>query len=105
MLAASVETVLSGSTEDVFTQLRIQGGSPGGARPKVTVALSGNSPVCLSGFQKIPDGYQHWLVKFRSKEDPEDVGRAEKTYADMAKISGVDWSASKPQVVIGKINN
>ena len=99
VLAASVETVLSGSTEDVFTQLRIQGGSPGGARPKVTVALSQNSPVCLSGFHQIPDGYQHWLVKFRSREDPEDMGRAEKTYADMAKIAGVDMPETDLQRV------
>lgn len=88
-LAASVEAVLSGSTEDVFNQLRIQGGSPGGARPKVTVALSDTSAVCLSGFHHIPEGYQHWMVKFRSKEDPQDMGRLEKTYADMARIAGL----------------
>ena len=99
VLASSVETVLSGSTEDVFTQLRIQGGSPGGARPKVTVALSENSAVCLSGFHQIPDGYQHWLVKFRSKEDSEDMGRAEKTYADMAKIAGVEM----PETAIKRV--
>jgi len=88
-LAASIEAVLSGSTEDVFNQLRIQGGSPGGARPKVTVALSDTSAVCLSGFHHIPEGYQHWMVKFRSKEDPQDMGRLEKTYADMAHIAGL----------------
>ena len=88
-LAASVETVLSGSTQDVFNELRIQGGSPGGARPKVTVALSENASDCLSGFHDIPHGYHHWMVKFRSKEDPQDMGRAEKTYADMAKIADV----------------
>ncbi len=89
-LAASVETVLSGSTEDVFNQLRIQGGSPGGARPKVTVALSESASDCLSGFHEIPEGYHHWMVKFRSKQDPQDMGPAEKTYADMAKIAGLD---------------
>ena len=88
-LASSVETVLSGSTENVFNQLRIQGGSPGGARPKVTVALSDTSPVCLSGFHHIPEGYQHWMVKFRSQEDPQDMGQTEKTYADMAHIAGL----------------
>ena len=88
-LAASVETLLSGSTQDVFNQLRIQGGSPGGARPKVTVALSDNATDCLSGFHDIPEGYQHWMVKFRSKEDPLDMGRLEKTYADMANIAGL----------------
>jgi serine/threonine-protein kinase HipA len=33
-LAASVEQVLAGDTAAVLAQLRIQGGSPGGARPK-----------------------------------------------------------------------
>ena len=88
-LATSAEAVLSGSTEDVFNQLRIQGGSPGGARPKVTVALSHDASVCLSGFHGIAEGYHHWIVKFRSKEDPPDMGRAEKTYADMATIAGL----------------
>ena len=98
-LAASVESVLAGSTQEVFTQLRIQGGSPGGAHPKVTVALSEQSSECLSGFHEIPDGYQHWIVKFRSKEDPQDMGCAEKTYADMAKIAGVDMPVTALQRV------
>ena len=54
-LAASVEKVLSGSVDDVFTQLRIQGGSPGGARPKVTVALSEHSREPLKN--SVPRSY------------------------------------------------
>lgn len=99
-IAASVERVLSGNKEEVLTQLRIQGGSPGGARPKVTVALSPNSSVCLSGFQQIPDDYQHWLVKFRSKEDPPDMGRAEKSYADMATLAGIQMPETRLQKVV-----
>ena len=70
-------------------QLRIQGGSPGGARPKVTVARAASSALCLSGFQALPEGYSHWIVKFRSREDPVDMGRIERAYADMAALSGV----------------
>ncbi len=99
LLASSVENILSGSTEDVLKQMRIQGGSPGGARPKVTLALSEKSSVCLSGFHQIPDDYQHWLVKFRSKDDPQDMGRAEKSYADMAKIAGVEMPPTALQRV------
>lgn len=99
LMAASVERLLSGSRDEVLTQLRIQGGSPGGARPKVTVALSAQSSVCLSGFHRIPPDYQHWLVKFRSKEDPQDMGRAEKTYADMAQLAGVQMPPTALQSV------
>jgi len=88
-LATSVEAILQGSAEDVLTQLRIQGGSPGGARPKVTVARSKASPIYLSGFDDLPPDYSHWIVKFRSKEDSADMGCAEKAYAEMARTAGV----------------
>lgn len=88
-IAVSVGQVLSGDKAEILPQLRIQGGSPGGARPKVTVALSDRSSDCLSGFNKIPTGYQHWLVKFRSKEDSDDMGCAEKAYSEMALLAGI----------------
>lgn len=89
-LAQSADRLLHGETPDVLQQLQIHGGSPGGARPKVTVALSTGSDLCLSGHQPLPDGYQHWIVKFRAKEDPIDIGRTELAYARMAKIAGID---------------
>jgi hypothetical protein len=51
-LAASVESVLSGSTQEVFTQLRIQGGSPGGARPKSPWLWPNRHPIVYPGFMK-----------------------------------------------------
>jgi serine/threonine-protein kinase HipA len=56
----------------------------------VTVALSDNKKKCLSGFNQLPTGFTHWLVKFRSKEDPQDMGCIEMAYADMARIAGLD---------------
>jgi serine/threonine-protein kinase HipA len=109
-MAAAADRILAGSAEEVLSALRIQGGSPGGARPKVTVALSTdsgnsvNSAPCLSGFGVLPAHYRHWLVKFRSKEDPPDMGRAEKTYADMAALAGVAMppTALLPVLVDGR---
>lgn len=89
-LAQSADKLLKGETPEVLRQLQIHGGSPGGARPKVTVALSPNSDQCLSGLSKLPKGYQHWIVKFRSKEDPVDMGRSELAYARMAKMAGIE---------------
>jgi serine/threonine-protein kinase HipA len=82
--------VLQGETPQVLHQLQIHGGSPGGARPKVTVALSSDTDHCLSGFSQLPPGYQHWIVKFRSDEDPLDMGLIELTYSRMARLAGLE---------------
>lgn len=89
-LALSADQVLQGETPEVLQQLQIHGGSPGGARPKVTVALSPDTDRCLSGFSQLPEDYQHWIVKFRSAEDPKDMGRVELAYAMMAKQAGLE---------------
>lgn len=88
-LAKSVDAVLRDKEDKVLNQLRIQGGSPGGARPKVTIARSDASSSCLSGFQILPEGYSHWIVKFRSKNDPIDMGRIERAYAEMASLADI----------------
>ena len=93
-IAAQSEKVLHGETSDVLEELRICGGSPGGARPKVTVAFSDNMQNCLSSFGDLPEGYTHWIVKFRNDSrsgegDPVDMGRLEMAYADMGRAAGL----------------
>jgi serine/threonine-protein kinase HipA len=95
ILAIEAEKILNGRTQAVLNQLRIQGGSPGGARPKVTVALSDQSDECLSGFSTLPAGFSHWLVKFRSESDPKDMGRIEKSYAELAQKAGLKVPPSR----------
>jgi serine/threonine-protein kinase HipA len=51
-----------------------QGGSPGGARPKVFVKTEG----------------KEWLVKFRATNDPEDIGIIEYNYSILAKKCGIE---------------
>ena len=93
-IAAQSEKILRGETSDVLEELRICGGSPGGARPKVTVAFSENMETCISNFGDLPEGYSHWIVKFRNDSrhgdgDPVDIGRLEMAYADMARAAGL----------------
>lgn len=89
-LAEAALSVQEGSAGKILESLRIQGGSPGGARPKVTVALNKDGTKCMSGFSSIPADFDHWIVKFRAeKHDPPCIGRIEKAYAEMASQAGI----------------
>jgi serine/threonine-protein kinase HipA len=88
-LAAAAEVVTSGAVDEVIAELYLQGGSPGGARPKVTVARDRQTGACLSGFGRIPDNYEHWMVKFHGRGEPRDSGRVEMAYAEMAAAAGL----------------
>lgn len=83
VLARQAERVLEGSAEEVLPALRIAGGSPGGARPKVLVGVRDDGRI-ISGASDLPEGYRHFLVKFGTREDPPDVGAVEAAYARMA---------------------
>lgn len=88
-LAAASQAVLSGTAREVLADLYIQGGSPGGARPKITVAWNPATNACLSGFADLPAGFEHWIVKFRGIPEPREAGRIEMAYAQMAAAAGL----------------
>ncbi len=92
--ARQSERLLEGSAEDVLPALRIAGGSPGGARPKVLVGVHGDGHL-MAGTSDLPEGYRHYLVKFPAKEDPADVGAVEAAYALMAREAGVHVPGSR----------
>jgi serine/threonine-protein kinase HipA len=73
----------------VLPALRIAGGSPGGARPKVLVGVRGDGHL-ISGTADLPEGYRHYLIKFPLKEDAPDIGAVEAAYALMAAQAGVE---------------
>ena len=66
--------VYEGETSSTLDALRLAGGSPAGARPKVVVALSPNGRHCSTSFKDLSAGYQHWLVKFRAPTEHRDTG-------------------------------
>lgn len=82
--------ILSGEESKIEDALRIQGGSAGGARPKVTIARSQKSKLIKSGFETLDEGFEHWIVKFRSEGDLIDAGNVEHAYSIMAKQAGVN---------------
>ncbi len=87
------------STEKDFTQILSVGTSAGGARAKAVIAFNPNTEEVRSGqAQNLPDGFEHWLLKFdgvdgnRDNElaDPQGYGRVEYAYWLMAIAAGIE---------------
>lgn len=87
-LAANAQAVLAGETREVLPELIRAGGSPGGTRPKVLVGLRGEKAI--SGEDDLPEDYEHWIVKFATKQEARDAGPIEYAYALMAQAAGID---------------
>ena len=86
-MARASQQVIAGDAGEVLPLLLRAGGSPGGARPKVLVGVSGDS--ILSGDDDLPPGYTHWIVKFHARPDSSDTGAVELAYARMAGEAGL----------------
>lgn len=93
LYAASIK-VQQGETQAVLNALRLAGGSPGGARPKAILALSADGRSATSAFGPLPQGYAHWIVKFRALHEPVETGSIEFAYAEMARDAGVTMAES-----------
>ena len=88
-LAEQAREVHSGEAAEVLPQLLRAGGSPGGARPKVLVGYDPRSGELLSGEDNLPDGFEHWIVKFPAHEEGPDAGPIEYAYSSMAREAGL----------------
>jgi len=87
--------LLEGHESDITTLLDRLGGSSGGTRPKILVAVNAEGRI-VAGDGEIPDGYDAWLIKFRSSHrDPKDAGPIEAAYADMARTCGIELSETR----------
>lgn len=88
-LAFESQEILSGKDSVVLDRLLNLGASPGGARPKVLVAVSGDQ--IISGVEKVPEGFTHWIIKFyNSKMESKESGVIEYIYSQLAKKVGID---------------
>ena len=86
-LAEQSRQILEGHSIDVLPLLMRTGGSPAGARPKVLVGV--NKDEIISGEDDLPENYEHWIIKFNSKNDFQDSGLVEYAYSLMAKNAGI----------------
>lgn len=94
-LARQSELQLAGAAPDVLPALLRAGGSPGGARPKVLVGFNPGTGHITSGEDDLPEGYEHWIVKFAGRTDSADAGAIEYAYSLMAAEAGVDMPPTR----------
>lgn len=79
-------------TAEIDALQAAQGGSAG-ARPKLMIGLSQDRSHFIFDYgQPLEDGFQQWIVKSRSKDDPEEIGREEYAYAEMARAAGLQMA-------------
>lgn len=94
-LAENARLVLEDDADVVIDHLLALGGASSGARPKALVGLSPSGDRLVHGVDDLAPGFEHWIVKFRAREDPADIGAIERAYALMAAEAGVDMPETK----------
>lgn len=93
-LAANAMNFDAGLAEKVLPEVRRAGGSSGGARPKAFIGFNPRTHEVCPESEKLPDGFEHWIVKFNTKGDGPDAGRREFDYYHRAIDAGVTMSES-----------
>ncbi|HMD01989.1 MAG TPA: HipA domain-containing protein, partial [Candidatus Baltobacteraceae bacterium] len=94
-LALEADEVLEGDENEVLRRLEELGGSSGGARPKVHVALD-SAGRAFAGEGNLPPGFTNWIVKFHASADRfVDIGPLETAYAEAARRAGIDMPRTR----------
>jgi serine/threonine-protein kinase HipA len=79
-------------TADLGALQGAEGGSAG-ARPKIMIGFNQTlGRFVLDYGQPLEAGYERWIVKAASREDPDAIGPEEQAYALMARRAGVDMA-------------
>jgi len=96
-LAADADRVISGEEPEVLWRLAALGGTAGGARPKVLVGV-GTGPEdgrLIFGVENLPPHHEHWIVKFRGKDERPDAGLVEWAYSQTAAHVGLKMESGR----------
>jgi serine/threonine-protein kinase HipA len=94
-LADEMQQVLGGETNELLDHLYQLGGSSAGARPKIVAGYHPQENKLLHGQQALPEGFEHWLIKFPSSSDMQDIAMIEFAYAKMAAAAGIEMAETK----------
>jgi serine/threonine-protein kinase HipA len=81
--------------EDVLPELRRLAGSSGGARPKALVGFNPGTDKVVSNDEVMPDGFEHWIIKFNTRNEGPHAGALEFLYNALAKASGAEVPACR----------
>jgi serine/threonine-protein kinase HipA len=96
-LADEADRVMAGEEGAVLKELAALGGTAGGARPKVLVGV-GVGPKeghVVAGVERLTENYEHWIVKFRGKDERPDAGIVEWAYAQTAAHVGLKMEPTR----------
>lgn len=91
-LVLDSQKLIQGAPVDLLDELYALGSSSGGARPKVLVGYNSLSNHLLGMVNNLPNGYEHWIIKFPSRYDLPDIANIEFAYAQMAQACGIEMS-------------
>ena len=94
-IASEARKILEGTSSEVIEELYHMGGSSGGARPKILVGYHQEKDHIIHGQEILPEGYEHWIIKFGSFADPNDIAEIEHAYHKMAVAAGIEMSTCR----------
>ena len=94
-LKTAMDEVYYGSSSEIIEELLSLGGSSGGARPKANVGYNQKTNKLIHGDAILPEGFEHWIIKFPSSEDPKDIASIEYAYYKMAQAAKITMSECK----------
>lgn len=89
-ISSEIETVWSGTSNDIIEELFQLGGSSGGARPKIIVGFNPKTEQLFYGKSELPEGFDHWIIKFPSANDLPEIALIEFIYNQMAQNAGIE---------------
>lgn len=94
-ISVEMNAVLEGSSSSLINELYEMGGSSGGARPKILVGYNSKTDHLIYGTDTMPESYEHWLIKFPSSNDRQDIAQIEYAYHKMAQAAGIPMAHCK----------
>lgn len=94
-LADSAMDFDAGKAEDVLPSVRQAGGSSGGARPKAFVGYNPSTGEVCPEDESLPEGFEHWIVKFNTRAEGEGAGEREYAYYRAAVAAGARMMPSR----------
>lgn len=91
-ISKEMNAVLQGSSSSIIDELYEMGGSSGGARPKILVGYNPKTDHLIHGVDTLQESYEHWLIKFPSSNDRQDIAQIEYAYHKMAVAAGISMA-------------
>lgn len=86
-IAQDCMQVLEYDDNQFLDDLLIMNGSSAGARPKILITTQSKKNILSNN--NLNEIHNDWIVKFRSSQDPKDIGSIEYAYNLMAKSAGL----------------